>query len=232
MSGGGYINISEDDYEVDAAPGIPHPLPKGEQVLWQGSPEWSSLAIRAFHVRKIAVYFAVLMAWRLISSRSDGATVFDAAAYALMLVPFALAALGILAVIARAYARTTIYTITTRRVLIRSGVAMPITVNLPFKQIDGADLRLHPDGTGDMPLKLSRRDRLAILAIWPHMRPWKLTRPEPMLRSVPNADGVANILAAALTGSRAPSMRPEAAGPSAAATSAGTPDSGMSAIGA
>ncbi len=95
---------------------------------------------------------------------------------------------------------------------------MPITVNLPFKQIDGAGLRLHADGTGDMPLKLSRRDRLAVLAIWPHMRPWRLTRPEPMLRSVANAGGVADILSAALTGSRVPALRPEAAGLSPAET--------------
>ena len=214
MSKGGYINVPSDNYEVEAAPGIPSPLPKGEEVLWQGSPEWLSLAIRAFHIRKIAIYFAVLMLWRLISSRSDGASFAGAAGYAVMLVPVALAAIGVLVIIARAYARTTIYTITTRRVLIRSGVAMPITVNLPFKQIDGAGLRLHADGTGDMPLKLSRRDRLAVLAIWPHMRPWRLTRPEPMLRSVSNASGVADILSAALTGSRIPALRPDEAAPS------------------
>ena len=214
MSKGGYINIPSDDYETESAPGIPSPLPKGEEVLWQGSPEWLSLAIRAFHIRKIAIYFAVLMLWRLISSRSDGATLAGAAGYSLMLVPVALAAIAVLVIIARAYARTTIYTITTRRVLIRSGVAMPITVNLPFKQIDGAGLRLHADGTGDMPLKLSKRDRLAVLAIWPHMRPWRLTRPEPMLRSVANAGGVADILSAALTGSRIPALRPDGTGSS------------------
>jgi hypothetical protein len=36
------------------------------------------------------------------------------------------------------------------------------------------------------------------LLLWPHVRPWRLTHVEPMLRCVPEARVVADILAGAL----------------------------------
>lgn len=215
MSGGGFVNAPHDDYAGEPIPGLPADLPEGERLLWQGSPAWMSLAVRAFHIRKVAIYFAALILWRGVSSRYDGAATGEALSYALAIMPVAICGIGIVALLAYAYARMTIYSITSRRVMMRSGVAMPITVNLPFKRIDGAGLRLHADGTGDIPLKLSKDDRIAIMAIWPNMRPWRLSRPEPMLRSVPDASGVADLLAAALSGSRLPVARAEAAAPAA-----------------
>jgi hypothetical protein len=215
MSGGGLVNVPHDDYAGEPIPGLPADLPEGERLLWQGSPAWMSLAVRAFHIRKVAIYFAALILWRGVSSKYDGAATGEALSYALAIMPVALCGIGIVALLAYAYARMTIYSITSRRVMMRSGVAMPITVNLPFKRIDGAGLRLHADGTGDIPLKLSKDDRIAIMAIWPNMRPWRLSRPEPMLRSVPDASGVADLLAAALSGSRLPVARAEAAAPAA-----------------
>ena len=44
--------------------GLPERLPEGETLLWQGRPSWRQLALRAFHVREIAIYFALLLAWR------------------------------------------------------------------------------------------------------------------------------------------------------------------------
>ncbi len=221
MTGGGFINAPHDDYAGEPIPGLPAELPEGERLLWQGSPSWRSLAIRAFHVRKVAIYFGVLMAWRFASSLADGASVPGALSYAAGLVPVALAALCILLLLAYAYARMTIYSITTRRVLMRSGVALPITVNLPFKRIDGAALKIHGDGTGDIPLQLAKDDRIAVMAIWPNMRPWKLSKPEPMLRSLPDASAVADLLAAALSGARVPALRPEEAARPVSAQDAG-----------
>jgi hypothetical protein len=211
MSGGGFVNVPHDDYAGEPIPGLPADLPEGERLLWQGSPGWRSLAIRAFHVRKVAIYFAVLMIWRFSSSISDGAGTVDALMHAAGLMPLALAGLCIITLLAYAYARMTIYSITSKRVMIRSGVAMPITVNVPFKRIDGAGLQLHSDGTGDIPLQLAKDDRIAIMAIWPNMRPWKVAKPEPMLRSLPDAGRVADILAAALSGARIPALRSDEA---------------------
>jgi hypothetical protein len=199
-----YVHIEEDDHEGEHASGLPAPLPEGERMLWQGSPVWSSLAINAFHVRKVAIYFGVLLAIRFAWELSEGKGAVEAARYAIWIWPLALAAVAILALLAYAYARTTLYTITTRRVLIRSGVAMTITVNLPYKRIDGAGLHVFKDGTGDLPLKPNAEDRVPILALWPNMRPWRWSKPEPMLRSVPDASRVADILAAAIVGAPVP----------------------------
>ena len=40
--------------------GLPGPLPQGETQLWHGSPSWQGLALRAFRVRTVALYFAVM----------------------------------------------------------------------------------------------------------------------------------------------------------------------------
>ena len=49
------------EHEFEAAPGLPEALPAGERLLWQGSPDWKSLAVHVFHVRTLAVYFGVMM---------------------------------------------------------------------------------------------------------------------------------------------------------------------------
>ena len=222
MSGGGFVNVPHDDYAGEPIPGLPADLPEGERLLWQGSPAWMSLAVRAFHIRKVAIYFAALILWRGVSSKYDGAATGEALSYALAIMPVALCGIGIVALLAYAYARMTIYSITTRRVLMRSGVALPITVNLPFKRIDGAALKIHGDGTGDIPLQLAKDDRIAVMAIWPNMRPWKLSKPEPMLRSLPDASKVADLLAAALSGARIPALRAEETARPASTQEAGT----------
>ena len=95
-------------------------------------------------------------------------------------------------------ARTTIYTVTSKRVVMRIGMALPITLNLPYTKIDSADLRLYRDGTGDLPLVLTKEDRIAWAVLWPHARPFRLRHPEPMLRAVPDAEQVGACLASAL----------------------------------
>ena len=82
----------------------------------------------------------------------------------------------------------------------RIGMALPVTLNLPFGQIDGASLRLFGNGAGDIPLKVTKTERIAYLLLWPHARPFNFAHPEPCLRCVPKADDVASLLAAALAG--------------------------------
>ena len=55
--------MSHDDFAVETVPGLPAALPAGESLLWQGKPQWRSLAIRALHARKVAIYFLILMVW-------------------------------------------------------------------------------------------------------------------------------------------------------------------------
>lgn len=192
------VRLLEHDWEP--IPGLPGRLPPGETLLWQGKPAWWALAKRAFHVRKIAIYMALLLAWRVVAGVLEGEPAISIATSFVWLVPLALAGVGLPALLAWVYARSTIYTITSRRVVIRSGVAVPMAVNLPFAQIGNAALAVHKDGTGDLPLRMTGETRMSILQLWPNVRPWRLSRPEPMLRAVPEGRKVGALLAAALRG--------------------------------
>ena len=117
-----------------------------------------------------------------------------------------LLAAALLTAIAYLSSRTAVYTITSKRLVMRVGMALPVTINLPFSQIDGAALRLFANGSGDIPLKITARERVAYLLLWPHARPFHFTRPQPCLRCIANADQVAGLLSAALTGTAAATL--------------------------
>ena len=101
----------------------------------------------------------------------------------------------------------------------RIGIALQINLNLPFKRILSAELKAHRDGTGDIPLQLAGDQRIAYFLLWPHARPWQVRAPQPMLRSIGDADKVAQLLAQALRDSlgadeeQDSSGHPEAIGP-------------------
>jgi Bacterial PH domain len=179
------------EHEFEPVRGLPGELPKGETMLWQGAPDWSSLAQRAFHMRTVAVYFGLLMAWRGGSAAMGGADAVGALQAALGLAPVAVAALGLLAGLAWLTARTTVYTITTKRIVLRFGFALPKAINIPFTIIESATLKTNSDGSGDLGVTLTKPNKAAYLLIWPHARPWKVTRPQPSLRAIPNASAVA-----------------------------------------
>lgn len=184
----------EHEHEFEAAPGLPEPLPKGEHLLWQGSPDWRVLARRAFHLRKLAAYFGALLVLRVVFLVNDGAPLTEALRSTVG--PLALASVGLALVALMAWlsARSTVYTLTDKRVVMRIGIVLTLTFNIPFKRIAAAGLHLDAGGTGDLPLTLLGSDRIAFLHLWPHARPWRLGKPEPMLRSVPQAAGVARVL--------------------------------------
>ena len=190
--------MSHDDFAFEPVPGLPERLPPGERILWQGSPNWWGLSLRVFHFRKVAIYFAILLAWLAISTLYDGGTLVAALLATLNLLLIALLGLGILTGLAVLYARTTIYTITSKRVVLRFGVALPMTVNFPFAVVGDASLRLCGDGTGDIPFALRGEDKLAHLVLWPFVRPGHYKHPQPMLRAVSEAPAVAAILSRAL----------------------------------
>jgi hypothetical protein len=183
---------------------MPEALPDGETILWQGSPEWRSLAARAFHIRLLGAYFVMLVGWRVASawlSGSGWASVGESAAW-MALLP--IAGVGIVSLLAWTYHRTTIYTITNQRVVMHFGVALPISLNLPFGIVETAAAKVHRDGTADIPLALNGDGRMSYLHLWPHARPWKLRNPQPMLRSIPDGAHVAALLANALEASQTP----------------------------
>lgn len=200
-------------HEHDSEPvrGLPGILPAGERMIWQGSPQWRSFLVHALHVRWVIGYFAVITAWRFVSALDDGLSPLAAVSSALWLMPLWLAVIAVLVGYAFAVARTTIYTITNNRLVIRFGVALQMAVNVPFTTVASADLRLLGDGTGQIPLTLDGDLRLAYLVMWPHARFGQFINPQPMIRSIADPQGVAAILAAALAGHAAPAAIPASA---------------------
>lgn len=185
-----------DDFAFDVAPGIPAPLPKGEEVLWQGRPDTSALAREAFKIRWIAGYMALIVLWKAGAGFADGGLAL-ALLRGLPYVVLALAAVAVVWLLAWAQARATVYTITSARVLMKIGAALSVTYNIPFVQIATARLDLKPGGTGTVALETMGDTRLAVMALWPHLRPGRLKKTEPALRCIPDAERVAKLLAEA-----------------------------------
>jgi hypothetical protein len=204
------MSIDHDDFDFEPVRGLPQLLPRGERMLWQGAPRWQDLAVHAFHARKVVWYFAALAAAQAAFGYADGETLLEAVRPFQWLVPMGLVAAALLTGIAALSARTTVYTITNKRLVMRIGMALPVTINLPFSQIDGASLRLFANGSGDIPLKVNAKERVAYLLLWPHARPFHFARPQPCLRCIADADRVAGLMASALAGT-ATAPLPEAA---------------------
>lgn len=182
----------------DAPPGLPGPLPADEHILWQGSPCAFGIAFRALHLRLVGLWFLGLALWAAVPVLAGGSPA-EAAVLAGPTLAIGAGAVALLALLGWLSARTTTYTITNRRVVMRVGIALPMTLNLPFGRIESAGCARYADGSGDLPLRLRSGNRVAYLHLWPHARPWHVTRPEPMLRAIADADAVAAILARALS---------------------------------
>lgn len=179
---------------------LPGPLPQGEHILWQGRPCAFGIASRPLHAPLVGLWFGGLALFAGIPAAIEG-SLGQALIVAAPTLAVGAGAIGLLAFLGWLSARTTTYTVTNRRVVMQVGIALPMTLNLPFAKIEGAGFHGFADGSGDLPLQLRAGDRVAYLHLWPHARPWRLTRPEPMLRSVPDAAGVATLLARALAAS-------------------------------
>lgn len=186
----------EDRPTTEPVKGLPGMLPEGETLLWQGRPTTLGLAIHALHIRFIPVWFVVMTGWRAAEMASAGQ---GSAAIAQMAGLSALAcaiAAAIVWGLAWMMARASVYTLTSKRIVIRHGAAIPKYINLPFGQISGVSLRRH-GATGSLALAIAPKGKGApgFLHLWPHTRPMKFSRPVPMLRAVAEPEAVARRIA-------------------------------------
>lgn len=187
--------MKDHDFDFETQPGLPAPLPPGETLLWQGRPDAATLAREAFGIRWITGYLVVIALYKAGASWADGGA---ALALARLLPYLALAAAGYSAVYLMAWlqARATIYSVTSSRVILRIGAALPMTFTIPFTCIEGASLALHgTSGVGTVAMRTREGAHLAYMVIWPHARPWLMRRPEPAFRAIPDAGRVARLLA-------------------------------------
>jgi hypothetical protein len=186
------------DHHHDSEPvhGLPEAPPPGERILWQGAPDWWMLTRRALSLDWVAGYFLLLAAWRGTAIGLERGAVLGLKATVPYLVLGAVAC-AILALIALVLARTTVYTITNRRVALRIGAALTVTLNVPFTRLDAANLSLEKNGTGTIALRTNGKTRISYLVCWPHVRPWRIAPTEPALRLIPDAARVAALLSEA-----------------------------------
>jgi PH (Pleckstrin Homology) domain-containing protein len=188
--------MSHDDFAVEPVEGLPEMPPEGEHILWQGRPDWWALTRDALNLFWVAGYFGVLAIWRF-GTLVDQVGIVSAFAAASPFLIMGLFVCVLLLIVGYAQARATVYTITNRRIAMRTGAALTVTLNLPFTQIADAQLRTRKNGTGTIALNLLGNTRLSYLVCWPHVRPWVLRRTQPALRCIPNAQDVARIFAEA-----------------------------------
>lgn len=183
------------EYDNEPIPGLPGIPPAGERILWQGAPEWRTLARTAFHTRLVTGYFVALTGWATATALVRGVHApADLAGVALTAL-FGIVGVALLNLLAWGSARTTLYTLTNKRIVLRVGMALPKCINLPLALVGSVDLALRADGTGDMPISLTGDRKLGFVALWPHARPWRVATPQPMLRAIPGAADVAALIA-------------------------------------
>ncbi len=181
------------------------PRPARPITKWTGRPAWRSCMIRIWRAPWVAVYFGLLLADAARVSlttplKSD--LLGDAALFVI-----AMGVLALLALLAWLTVRSTTYIITDRHVEMHFGVGLQAKLVIPFGAIEHVAVRVHRDQTGDIALRLIRGQGVLYPKLWPHARPWRWFRAEPMLRCVPRAGVVGTLLSRAVAAEAAAHAR-------------------------
>ena len=188
--------MSHDDFATEPVLGLPETPPEGERILWQGRPDWLSLSWDSMSLPWVAGYFVLLAVWRFTAvydlmplGQAFGASV-----------PFLIigaVVIAMLLLVGYVQARATVYTVTNRRVAMRIGAALTVTLNLPYTQVASADLAMRRRGTGTIALSLMGEPQFSYLVCWPHVRPWQMRHTQPALRCIPEPQKIAALIAEA-----------------------------------
>ncbi|MEM6857451.1 MAG: photosynthetic complex putative assembly protein PuhB [Pseudomonadota bacterium] len=159
-----------------------------EDILWRGQPEPLRHAASAFHTNSVAFYFAVLTG--IAYATSDLGSAITVAVMGVVGV-LVLLAMGIYS------ARRSAYVLTSHRLIILTGLAVDKRISIPLKHVGSAELKPRSNGHGDIALEITVQHRLGYVLLWPHARPFRFLRPQPLLRAVPDVENVAAKLAQA-----------------------------------
>ena len=185
--------MSEDDFAVEPIEGLPELLPKGEVILWQGRPNWLRLTNESLNLWWVIGYFGLLAAWRFLTviDYMPLGTAFSASIPFLFVAAF----VGLLLCgVGYIQAKATLYTITNRRVVMRIGAALTLTLNLPFTKIDNAAVAKKRGGFGNIAFETSGDTKFSFFVLWPHARSWYFGKPQPTLKCIPDIEKVSSIL--------------------------------------
>lgn len=199
------------EFDEGANGGLPGPLPAGEHIVWQGSPDAGAIARHVLKVRWIAGYFAIMLVWLVITGVYFGRSAEDAFVSLGIMTLAGATVVGLVRLYAIAVARTTVYTITNKRVVMKLGVALPTAFNLPFVEFESVDVRKRANGSGDIALRFKPDVHLAWLVFWPHVRGFRMARTEPQMIGIADVEAVAGLLGTQLHAHVARVHRPEGA---------------------
>ncbi|MEM9797586.1 MAG: photosynthetic complex putative assembly protein PuhB [Pseudomonadota bacterium] len=200
--------MDHDDFDQEPIRGLPEMLPEGETILWQGRPDWWALTVEALSLKWVAGYFVVLFGWSAVvkgAEMSVPAAIGQSSFYLVLGGGVCL----LLMAIGWAQAKSTVYTVTDRRVVMRIGAALTMTLQFPFQWIGAADLTTRRGGTGTIALRTLGKTRFSYLLLWPHLRPWRFAPTQPALRCIPDAARVARLMAEAVGSQPVPAPAPQ-----------------------
>jgi hypothetical protein len=183
------------EHDHEPVEGLPGRLPAGEHIVWQGRPQKGGVARQVLKSRWIATYFALAALWSVAVGVNDGVPPGGILIQLGWIGLLAATVFGLIALYASAIARTSMYTITNRRVVMRIGVALSASFNLPYAQVTGADFRERKGGEGDVALQLKPGHTLTSAVFWPHQRGRVWSRLQPEMICLKDARNVAAILA-------------------------------------
>ena len=185
--------MSEDDFAFEPIRGLPERPPEGEVILWQGQPNWLRLSVDSLNVWWVLGYFIFLFVWRFISV-SDLMPIYQAVLVSLPFLALGLIVTLLLMLVGFIQANATVYTITNKRVVMRIGAALTVTLNLPFTEIENAAIASSSKNFGSIVIDTKQHSKFSFLVLWPHARAWHFKKPQPSLKCIPNAAEVAEIL--------------------------------------
>jgi len=163
--------MSHDDFAIEPIKGLPEHLPRGEVILWQGRPHWWHLTVASMNLWWVIGYFGLLTLWRFVTVMD--VVPFDrAVAVSLPFVVIGAVVALLFIIVGIIQSRATVYTITNKRVAMRVGAALTVTLNIPFTQIENAALAKRANGFGNIALETKGGTKFSFLVLWPHARPW------------------------------------------------------------
>ena len=124
-------------HEFEPTFGFPESLPVSEKVLWQGSPCAWLIARRIFFLPHLFLYFLIL-SFLTLTVNSDVLTLKDLLVKFLSYMSLGMVAIFLLLAISYLISSTTVYSITDKRVVMRIGIVLNLSLNIPFSKIETA----------------------------------------------------------------------------------------------
>ena len=165
-------------------------IPKDEEIIWHGRPDLRRFCLTAIGIKYILVYLIVITCSIIYTRYGD----FNLITILQVLVPYLLScclAIILLVIVGISQVLPTVYVITSKRVIIKSGLALIFMLNVPFDKIASIDKNNYSDGSGNISFKLISNKRVPFFASWPSVRPWYFSNPEPTFRCIADVDVIA-----------------------------------------